>query len=147
MNRPVLATLAALMMGTAQAAPVTMNLQMVTPQGGVVREYPITLNVPTEFQVDEFFGTVEGRGFNMMALSAVLKAPARIVIRDKVKTNPDPTARQEVGFVVQNELTGAFTIYRQLRAQPLLILECKGDAQTEANFKALVQICRSVRLK
>lgn len=142
--------LAILLAGTVSAAPTTMEIDAFsvgTKTPALKDSYAITVDVPRGFQADEFFQEIDKGGFNIVSFKILSQAPAQLKVRDKVKPNPDPSAKQELHLVVQHDFGASFVIYRRLSSNPLLVLECSGEAETEANLQTLARTCRSAKLR
>lgn len=115
------------------------------------KAYTLVINMPSGFEAKRLFGalTVEKSFFEELKFELSSMIPRDIAIEDASWVIQDATAKSEVLLKTKTS-SGEyhFSLYRRLNpANPRVLLNCSGDAETQAVYQAMLNICRTAKLK
>lgn len=146
----MLTALALALLPVAAAKPITANMKPDDMFGDGLRStYQVVFQVPTGFKPMISMGdlTLEKSFYEELSFELYSEVPTSIGIGDRSFTVTDTTARREVLLVDQDKNDYSFYLYRRLTPSGKEILKCDGSAESRAVYEAMLQICRTARLK
>lgn len=137
----------------ANAKPVSgpIKSNFVFGRGLDKKAYTLVIDMPAGFKSREWFGAlmVEKSFFEELKFELSSIIPRDIGINEASWVIQDATAKSEVLLKTKSS-SGAyrFSLYRRLNpANPGVLLNCSGDAKTQAVYQAMLNICRTAKLK
>lgn len=115
------------------------------------KTYTLIIDMPSGFRAKKLFGalTVEKSFFEELEFELSSIIPRNIAIDDASWVIQDATAKSEVLLKTKTS-SGEynFSLYRRLNpANARVLLNCSGAAETQAVYQAMLNICRTAKLK
>lgn len=143
----------ALLVTTASAKQVSGPIKpsFVFGKGLDKESYTLAIDVPAGLEVKESFGELRVRKsfFEELKFELYSTIPKKIGIDGKTWVIQDPTAKSELLLETKsNSGRDRFSLYRRLNpANPGVLLNCSGEAETKAVYQAMLKICRTAKLQ